>query len=86
MPLVLISVILELHLTSRKKTIFLIQENETHRVPNFQLTILRMEKLFCINQYLLKVSELMNKDLAQKKAFNYFNIGDAKTLVKFKKM
>ena len=39
---------------------------------------------FCINQYLLKVSKLMNKDLVQNKVFNYFNTGDAKTLVKLK--
>ena len=38
-----------------------------------------MEKAFCINQYLLKVSKLINKDLAQSKVYNYFNIGDAKT-------
>ena len=46
----------------------------------------RMEKAFCIKQYLLKVSKLMNKDLAQNKVFNcnYFNIGDAETLVKLK--
>ena len=37
-----------------------------------------MENAFCINQYLLKVSRLMNKDLAQNKMFNYFIIGDAK--------
>ena len=33
---------------------------------------------------LLKVSKLMNKDLAQNKVFNYFNTEDAKTLVKSK--
>ena len=42
------------------------------------------EKTFCINQYLLKVSKLMNKDLAKNNVGNYFNIGNAKTLVKFK--
>ena len=43
-----------------------------------------MEKAFCINQYLLKVSKLINKNLAQNKMHNYFNIGEAKTLVKLK--
>ena len=53
-------------------------------VPKFQLNILRVEKAFCINQYLLKVSKLMNQDLAQNKVYNYLNIGDAKTLAKLK--
>ena len=29
-----------------------------------------MEKAFCIKQYLLEVSNLMNKDLAQNNVFN----------------
>ena len=53
-------------------------------VPKFQLNILRVEKAFCIKQYLLKVSKSVNKDLAQNKMCNYFSIGDAKTLVKLK--
>ena len=84
MHLVLISVIFELDLASRKKHNFLILWNKTHRVPKFQLNILRVEKAFCINQYLLKVSKLMNKYLAQNKVYNYFNIGDSKTLIKLK--
>ena len=44
----------------------------------------RMEKVFCIKQYLLKASKLMNKDLAQNKVYNHFKIGDAKTLLKLK--
>ena len=51
------------------------------RVPKFQLNILRAG---CINQYLLKVSKLMNKHFAQNKVYNYFNIGDAKTLLNLK--
>ena len=48
------------------------------------VTLTRVEKVFCINQYLFKLSKLINKDLAQNKMYNYFNIGDAKTLVKLK--
>ena len=44
----------------------------------------RVEKSFCINQCLLRVSKLINKDLAQNKVFSYFKTGDAKTLVKLK--
>ena len=44
----------------------------------------KVKKAFCIKQYLLKVSKLMNKDLAKNKVFNCFNTGDAKTLVKLK--
>ena len=55
-----------------------------HRVTEFQLNTLRAEKAFCNNQYLLKVSQLMNKGLALKQGVNYFNIGDAETLVKLK--
>ena len=55
-----------------------------HRVTKFQLNTSRVEKAFYINQYLLKLSELMNKDLAQIKGYYYFNIGDAKTPVKLK--
>ena len=40
--------------------------------------------LHYFNQYISKVFKLMNKDLAQNKVYNYFNI-DAKTLVKLKK-
>ena len=76
MALVLISVILILDLALRKK-IF--------NFSKFQLNILRVEKAFCINQYFLKVSKLMNQDLAHNKVYNYFNIGDAKALVKLKK-
>ena len=55
------------------------------RYLNFNSTSwVRVEKSFCINQHLLKVSKLINKDLAQNKVFNYFNTGDAKTLVKLK--
>ena len=54
-----------------------------HRVPKFQLNFLRVEKAFCINQYLFKVFQLTNKDLARIK-YNYFITGDAKTLVKLK--
>ena len=60
-------------------------QNETHnRVPKFQLNTLRVKKVFRINQYPFKVSKLMNKDLAQNKVYNYFNIAYAKTLVKLK--
>ena len=52
-----------------------------HRVLKFQLNPLRLEKSFCINQYLLKVYKSINNDLAQNKVYNYFNIGDAKTLI-----
>ena len=38
-----------------------------------------MEKAFSINQYHLKVSKFMNKNLTQNKVYNYFNIGDVKT-------
>ena len=44
---------------------------------------MRGEKAFCINQYLLKVSQLMNKDFDQIKVYDCFNT-DAKTLVKLK--
>ena len=77
MALVLISAVLILHLALRKKIFFNFSE--------FQLNILRVEKAFCINQYFLKVSKLMNQDLAHNKVYNYFNIGDAKALVKLKK-
>ena len=33
---------------------------------------------------ILKVSKLMNKELAQNKVYNYFNTGDPKTLIKLK--
>ena len=55
--------------------------------PYFNLTFEgRVEKVFCVNQYLLKVSKLLNKDLAQNKVYNYnyFNVRDAKTLAKLK--
>ena len=39
---------------------------QKNRVPKFQLTILRVEKVFCIKQYRLKELKLINKDLAQK--------------------
>ena len=44
----------------------------------------RVQKAFFIQFYLLKVSKLMNKYLALNKVFNYFDIGDAKNLVKLK--
>ena len=53
-------------------------------VPKFQLNTLSLEKSFCIKHFLLKVLQLMNKELTQNKVFNYFNIGDAKNLVKLK--
>ena len=77
MPLVLVSVILELDLALKKNNFFNLVR---YKVLKFQLNILRVERAFCINQYLLKVYKLMNKDLAQNKVYNYFNIGDAKTL------
>ena len=59
--------------------------NKTYSVRKFQLNNLKLKKGFCINQYLLKVSRLMNKDLAQIKVYIYFNIiGDAKALVEMK--
>ena len=78
MPLVLVSVILELDLALKKNNFFNLVR---YKVLKFQLNILRVERAFCINQYLLKVYKLMNKDLAQNKVYNYFNIGDAKTLI-----
>ena len=74
MPLVLIRATLELDLASK-----------THNVgPKSQLNTLRLEKVFWINQYFLKVSKLRNKDLSQNKMYNSFNIGDVKTVVKLK--
>ena len=40
---------------------------------------MRVEEAFWINQYLLKVFKLMNKDLVQNKVYNYFNKRDTKT-------
>ena len=54
-------------------------------MAKFQLNTSRVETAFCINQYLLKVHQLMNKDLAAIKVYNYFKIGGAKTLIKLKK-
>ena len=59
--------------------------NKTHRVHKFPLSFLRVEKAFCIKQYLLKVSKLMKKYLAQTKIYNYFNTEDFKSVVKLKK-
>ena len=55
-----------------------------HWVTKFHLNILRVERAFCINLYLLKVSKLMNKDLASNKGYSYFDIGDVKTVVRLK--